>query len=227
MEDIKLSTHLLFIITTILCVISFYYATNKNKKVILIVFFWLSIQALLGVLGFYENTMTTPPRIVFMLAPTILCIIYMFNSKKGIAFVDGLSLKYLTLMHSIRILVEVVLLYLFIAKAIPEVMTFEGRNFDIFSGVSALLVFYYGYIKKVLSLNIILIWNIICLGLVVNVVVYGILSAPSVFQQLNFEQPNTGILFFPYVWLPSFIVPVVVFSHLVSIRRILILRSSN
>lgn len=225
MENIKLITHVIFIITTIISVALFYYACNKNKTSLTIVLVWLTIQAVLGVAGFYENSLTKPPRIVFMLAPTILSMIYLFNTKQGLLFIDSINLKYLTLMHSVRVLVEIVLIQLFVAKAIPEVMTFEGRNFDILSGLSAMAVFYFGYIKKVLSPKLILIWNVICLMLVINVVVYGILSAPSVVQQLNFNQPNIAVLHFPFVWLASFIVPVVIFAHLVAIRRLIVTSS--
>jgi hypothetical protein len=67
-----------------------------------------------------------------------------------------------------------------------------------------------------------LVWNFICLGLLFNIVVHAVLSAPLPFQQLAFDQPNVAILYFPYVWLPAFIVPVVLLSHLVAIRKLII-----
>lgn len=99
-------------------------------------------------------------------------------------------------------------------------MTFEGSNFDIFSGITAPLVFYFGFINPVLNKKWIIVWNVLCLCLVLNVVIAGILSAPTAFQKLSFDQPNVAISFFPFSWLPSFIVPVVIFSHLVAIRRL-------
>ncbi|HVF96549.1 MAG TPA: hypothetical protein VM871_04480, partial [Flavisolibacter sp.] len=36
-----------------------------------------------------------------------------------------------------------------------------------------------------------------------------------------FDQPNIAVLYFPFIWLPSFIVPVVLLSHLVCIRQLL------
>lgn len=63
-----------------------------------------------------------------------------------------------------------------------------------------------------------MLWNLICLGLLLNIVVLAILSAPSPFQILAFDQPNIAITHFPYVWLPSVVVPIVLFSHLVAIR---------
>lgn len=222
MENVTFGTQLLFIVATFITVILFYIASNKNNFVLGFVIVWLAIQAFLGISGFYDNKLSVPPRLIFMLLPTIILMVFLFNLKTGKEFIDSLNLKYLTLLHSVRILVEIVLMQLFIANAVPQVMTFEGKNYDILSGISALVIFYFGFVKHKLNKKIILVWNIICLLLVVNVVMYGILSAPSILQQLNFDQPNIAVLHFPFVWLASFIVPVVVFAHLVAIRRCLV-----
>jgi hypothetical protein len=65
-----------------------------------------------------------------------------------------------------------------------------------------------------------LLWNFICLGLLVNIIVNAVLSAPFPFQQFGFSQPNIAVLYFPYVWLPCGIVPLVLLSHLAVIRQL-------
>jgi len=97
-------------------------------------------------------------------------------------------------------------------------MTFEGRNFDILCGLTAPFVYYFGYVKPVLSKKILLAWNIICLLLLVNIAVIAVLSGPFSFQRLAFDQPDIALLYFPFVWLPGFIVPVVLFAHLSAIK---------
>jgi hypothetical protein len=67
----------------------------------------------------------------------------------------------------------------------------------------------------------ILVWNFICLALLANIVINALLSTPFPFQQFAFDQPNIAILYFPFNWLPTFIVPVVLFGHLLSIRRLM------
>ena len=101
-------------------------------------------------------------------------------------------------------------------------MTFEGRNFDILSGLSAPVVFYAVFIRRWMSRNLLLGWNIICLGLLINIVVHAVLAAPFDFQQLAFEQPNLAIFYFPFVWLPACIVPIVLLSHLAAIRQLVL-----
>jgi hypothetical protein len=100
-------------------------------------------------------------------------------------------------------------------------MTFEGRNFDILAGLTAPVVAYFGFVKSRLSNRFMVMWNVISLLLLLNIVINAILSAPFRFQQFAFDQPNIAVMYFPFVWLPCFIVPVVLFSHLVLIKRLL------
>jgi hypothetical protein len=184
---------------------------------------WLTIQAALTLNNIYNsNTNTFPPKIILTgILPTVLIIILLFATSKGRQFIDSLPLKNLTYLNIVRIPVEIILFWLFLNKAIPELMTFEGRNFDIVAGITAPIVAYFGLTKTKLNRQTILIWNFICLGLLVNIVVNALFSAPSPIQKFAFDQPNIAILNFPFSWLPTFIVPIVLFGHLTSIRQLM------
>jgi hypothetical protein len=221
MEDLPLYISPVFIAITALTLYFFYRAANKSKMVLLLLLLWLAIQAVAGLSGFYTVTDTVPPRLLGMIGLPLALMIGLFATAKGRRFIDGLDMKYLTLLHTVRVPVEIVLLWLFLNGAIPQLMTFEGRNFDIFSGLSAPLIWYFGIQKNRLSNGIMLLWNFICLGLLLNIITNGILSAPSNFQVFAFDQPNIAVLYFPFVWLPAFIVPLVMFCHVASIRQLL------
>jgi hypothetical protein len=210
-----------FIIITVIPIYFFYAASHKSKTVLIVLLGWLTIQTVIGLSGFYTITNTMPPRFLLTIVPPLLLIIILFVTPKGRLFIDGLDKKMLTLLHIVRIPVELILLGLFINKAIPQIMTFEGRNFDILSGITAPIIYYIVFKKQVQSKTALLIWNFICLGLLINIVTTAILSAPFPFQQLAFDQPNIGVLYFPFVWLPALIVPLVLFAHLVVIRQLL------
>ena len=183
---------------------------------------WLTIQAVIAYRNvFNSDTNTFPPKIVWMgIAPMMVTIVLLFVTSKGRRFIDSLPLINLTYINMVRIFVEIVLYWLFLNKAIPEVMTFEGRNFDILAGITAPLIAYFGLTKKKLSSQMVLIWNVMSLALLINIVVHALLSTPSPIQKFGFDQPNIAILNFPFNWLPTFIVPVVLFGHLVSIRQL-------
>lgn len=208
-------------ITTALTVALFYKATNNSKLTLVILLVWMAVQAVIGLSGFYVFTDSMPPRPILQVLPPLLFIGGIFATSKGRQFIDTLDLKSLTILHTIRIAVELVLYYLFIYKAVPILMTFEGRNFDILAGLTAPVIFYFGFIKKQLGRQAILIWNFICLALLLNIVFNGMLSVKFPLQQFAFDQPNIAILYFPFNWLPSVVVPIVLLSHLAGIRQLL------
>ena len=222
-----------FILTTVVTLILFFgiiknsnseKMKKKSKPILFGLIIWLIAQMALTLNHIYsENLSAFPPKLFLLgILPPLLLIILLFLTKRGREFIDSLPLKNITYLNTIRIPVELVLYWLFIQKAIPELMTFEGRNFDILSGISAPIVAYLVFTKKTLSHNFLLIWNFICLGLLINIVTNALLSAPFPIQKLAFEQPNIAILHFPFSWLPTFVVPVVLFGHLVSIRQLII-----
>jgi hypothetical protein len=118
--------------------------------------------------------------------------------------------------------VELILFWLFLHKTVPQIMTFEGRNLDIISGCTAPFIFYFAFKKKILGRKILLLWNLICLGFLINIVAMAVLSAPFSFQQFGFDQPDIAVLYFPFVWLPCCIVPLILISHLAAIRQLII-----
>jgi hypothetical protein len=221
-ETIPAYINVVFELTTALTLWFFYKATNKSTLSIVIILACLVLQAVISLTGFYTVTNTVPPRFLLLALPPVLFIIGLFISSKGRKYIDTLNVKWLTYLHMVRVPVEVVLFWLFIYKRVPQLMTFEGRNYDILSGFTAFIVGYYGYTKQRLSNTILLIWNFVCLALLFNIVINAVLSAPSPFQKFAFDQPNVAILYFPVVWLPCCIVPLVLFAHLVSIRQLII-----
>ena len=221
MENLPAFISIVFGLTTLLTVGLFYKATNNSKLTLVILLIWLAVQAVIGLSGFYTVTDTIPPRFLLLVVPPILLIIGLFTTSSGRQYIDSLDIKTLTILHTIRIPVEVVLFWLFVNKTVPELMTFEGRNFDIISGLTAPAIFYFGFIKNQIDKKLILVWNFICLGLLLNIVVNAVLSAPFPFQKFAFDQPNIAVLYFPFNWLPCCVVPLVLLSHLATIRQLL------
>lgn len=181
----------------------------------------MTVQFFLGKGDFYDNTIAIPPRFIFLLFPAFIIITILFLTIGGKKFIDNLKLKHLLLLHTIRIPVEITLYYLFVAKTIPQIMTFEGRNFDIIAGLTAPVIFYFGFIKNKISDRLLIVWNVLSLILLINIIVIALLSANTPLQQFAFDQPNIALGHFPFNWLPSIIVPLVLFSHLTILRQII------
>lgn len=227
MKVAPFSISILFVVTTVLAVFLFCKASRLPGKTLLILLSWLALQGIVGYNEFYADTKAFPPRFLLLVLPPMLLILLLFVTKSGKRYIDRMDSGILTALHIVRIPVEVVLYLLFLNKAVPQLMTFEGRNFDVFSGLSAGLVYYFGYVKKTLPAKVILFWNVVCLCLLLNIVVIAILSAPFPFQQFAFDQPNIAVLYFPFVWLPGCLVPLVLLSHLICIRHLIFSSQKN
>ncbi len=213
-------TPILFTLTTLYGVWLFKKLFTPDKKIWIILFIWLFSQALLAINGFYLDEMSTPPKFILLVGPPILLIIYfIFIRKKDISL--ELEESKLLEIHFIRIPVEVSLLLLYKIQEIPQIMTFEGRNYDILAGITAILLHYFTFKKSILDQGRRLLWNFIGLGLLTNIVFLAIFSVQTPFQKFGFDMPNVAVLNFPYIWLPGFIVPLVLFAHLASIKKLL------
>lgn len=211
---------LFFYLAFTLSLLFFHLAHRGALKYLVGLLVWSALHGLLAYNGFYENTIATPPRFALVLAPSTLLIILALRKKS----IDWLELhrdrKWSTLSHSVRIPVELTLWGLFSQGLVPELMTFEGRNFDILAGLSAPIITFL-YLRFKLSDRLLLVWNAIGLILVLFILVNGILSAELPFQQFGFDQPNRAVALFPYIWLPAVIVPLVLWTHLSDILLLL------
>jgi hypothetical protein len=214
-----------FALLTIFLVLTVYfiirYSSQKSASAFLVgSFLWLGFLYILAENAFFLNTLAKPPRFFVAVVPPFLGIFWMFTQANGKRLVGELSLRQLTWIHTVRIGVEFLLWQLFVVKQIPQMMTFEGHNWDILAGLTAPLMGVMVFQRQRWSPKILLWWNIASLILLVNIVVTAVLSAPLPFQLLNFEQPNVGVFKPTFIWLPGFVVPVVLFSHLVAIKRL-------
>ncbi len=216
----------LFIATTGATLLLFVLAIPKAQKkvrirVLGISVLWLALQALLSRSVYSSQLETLPPKIVlFGILPAFLLIAIAFFTKAGRRIIDQLSIPALLLIHVVRIPVETGLDWLCREGAVPKIMTFRGANFDILAGITApLMLLYFGWKKKA-GKPVLLVWNTLATALLLTIVILAALSVPTPLQQFGFEQPNIAILHFPVSWLPTFIVPAVLFSHLALFRRL-------
>lgn len=212
--DLPLYVYMTFAAALIYALIIFYLASNKSVKLLVCIVLWGILHSTLAISGFYKNTMTVPPRLLFLVFPIIFIIFSSIFSKKMKTWLQSLSLKWLTWLHVVRTPVEIVLYGLFVKKYVPEIMTFEGRNFDIIVGFTApVIALLFLNRDRVLNGKIQLIWNIGATILLLNILVTATLSTPTVLQQFAFENPNIAIFNFPFILLPAMIVPLVLIAH--------------
>lgn len=198
---------------------------SKTFKTILVtsllITSWLVISALIALNGTLHDFTSTPPKLLLIIIPPVLAIIYISSSKRVNALLDEIPPAWLIYIQSFRILMELLLWLLFIKNIIPVQMTFEGINYDILIGLSAALVGYYVLSVEKLPRIIALLWNYAGLLLVTNIFLIAFLSTPSPMRQFFNEPANTLVAYFPFVWIPACIVPFAYLMHVLSIKQLL------
>ncbi|WP_199121288.1 hypothetical protein [Pedobacter sp. ASV28] len=206
-----------FIMVACLCGLFFYWGTNRQNNGFFAYVIWTMMIALLSYYGFFQQTVQVPPRILLVMIPAIIFVVYVYKRTD----VRLLKLNLLMAIHVLRIPVELTLFQLFLEAKVPIIMTFKGWNYDILIGISAAVMLIWSIFSKRKINNMILrVWNIIGLFFLTVIVGMAILSAPSPVQSLAFGQPNLAIMQFPYTLLPAIIVPIVLLSHLLILKKI-------
>ncbi len=218
-ENLSIWIELLFTVACVLTIGLFHYSNGKPKRVTLLIVLWSIVQSVLAYIGFYQTTDSIPPRFGLVLIPATVLIIYGLLPKQQKWTFEKRNTKVSTFLHLVRLPVEIVLFGLFTHNMIPELMTFEGRNYDIMLGITAPIMGWL-FIKNKVNKRVLVLWNIVGLGFVLFILVNGILSAELPFQQFAFEQPNRGINYFPFVLLPATVVPIVIWTHISDIIKL-------
>ena len=220
MSPVPLYLVTFFLFTVLLAFVGFALAVRWQKAALGLSLLWMVIQSAIALSGFYLQTKTIPPRFFLAPMPAFLLIAMVFLTRRGRGFVDSMSLKWSVFLHSVRILVEITLYWLFLYKQVPAQLTFEAGNVDILMGLNAPLV-WWAFASGRIQKRGLLVWNSLALLSVLNSLVRAVLSAPFRFQQFAFDQPTVAILTFPFILLPAFVVPAVIFTHLAAFRKLL------
>lgn len=230
----------LFFLIIIILLVSVFFALNsayntiqlsKGKKIraisiaFALILGWLTVSSLVAFRGTLLNFTATPPKILIILLPSILAVIYISNSKRVNSLLEVIPPSRLIYIQSFRVLVEVFLWMMFTSGIIPVQMTFEGLNYDILVGLSAPLVAYYALTINKWPAIAALLWNFAGFLLLLNITIIAIISVPGPLRQFPGEPSNTMIAYFPFVWLPAFIVPFAFLMHVLSIKQLLSLRN--
>lgn len=174
---------------------------------------WLLATGWLAFQGYFQDFAIRPPRLFLFVGPAFLIIACAMFFRSWRERVSKMPVTTLTYIHIVRIPVELCLWWLFGAGLVAEEMTFEGANFDIIAGISAPFAGVFLVGKKSNNRGAAIAWHLICLGLVLNIVIRAIGLTPYFYDGSGTELQNLAVFDLPYVWLPTFVVPAVIFSH--------------
>jgi pimeloyl-ACP methyl ester carboxylesterase len=180
---------------------------------------WLLLIGILSIRGFFTNFTQLPPRLVFAMLPPLFLVLLFTRSRAGKQFLHHIQPQWLIYLQSFRILVEIALWLLVRNGSLPVQMSFEGRNFDMLTGLFAFPVGYYCYVKKSWPPVTALLYNIAGLVLLINAVAIGALSMPTPLNIFH-NQPDSSLLTkFPFIYLSGLLIPLAYTLHILSLRQ--------
>jgi hypothetical protein len=170
-----------------------------------------------GVLDRYDPL--PAPALLLLLGLTLLTVAIVM-SPLGARLAAGIGLGTIVAFQAFRVPVELLLHRLHAEGIVPVQMTYEGRNFDIVTGVTGLVLGAWLLRSKAVPRGLVLAWNVLGLVLLANIVIVAMFSTPVSFRRFVESPPHTLPSTFPYIWLPSFLVQVALASHLLVFRQL-------
>lgn len=220
MENVPSYAALVFGVAVVATLFLVWLSHPKDK---LLFIFWFLMGAASSYLVLTDVTLNAEllsPKLLLIILPSTLIPLLYLLTKRGKALIHAADDDYLHYIHTVRIAVEFVLLWLHKAQVLPVELTFEGWNYDIIIGMTAPFIAQMGFQKKFLTRKILLGWNVLGILFLTNIVINAALSVPGPLHLLSLDMPNLAVLKFPYQLLPTLIVPALFFSHVVAIIRL-------
>lgn len=174
--------------------------------------------------GALSDFTRTPPPFAILVVTIILLAIRIGLTRYGRRLALGLPLWVLIGVQAFRLPLELAMHGLAERGVMPPQMTYTGRNFDIVTGATAIVVAVVAWRAQpgVGPLPsgarwLAAAWNALGLALLVNVVTIAILSTPRI-RYFGDDRVNVFVTQVPYVWLPAVLVLAALAGHLVIYR---------
>ena len=168
---------------------------------------WLAARS--GILRLWERT--PPPFGVLLLAIVAVATVLAVGGV-GRRLALFVPLWALVAVQGFRLPLELAMHAMYERGIMPVEMSFSGRNFDVVTGASALVLAALVRAGRA-GRRLVAAWNVIGLALLVNVVVVALLGTPR-FRYFG-DHLNVWVTYPPFVWLPAVMVLAALAGHLV------------
>lgn len=192
-------------------------ARRRTALAALGLFGWLGLTGGLAASGRLAFGPMPPPMMLLVVAMFAL-VVALALSPLGRRLATGLPLAALVGFQAFRIAVELLLHRAHGDGLLPVEMTWLGWNYDIVTGLTALLLGL-ALARGPRSRALVAAWNTLGLVLLTVIVVISILATP-IFTVLATDPPNIWITHLPFVWLPTVLVALALLGHLLVFRRL-------
>ena len=182
----------------------------------------MGLSALAAGVGLLSRSDVAPPPMPVMIALVIGISLAVGLSPWGRVLAMETPLLSLIAIQSFRLPLELVMHHAVNRSIMPNQLSFSGYNFDIVTGLGAIILSILMTLKTKVPSKVVWVWNIWGMLCLLAIVIIAIATSPSVRAFGNDPANiNSWVLFFPYVWLPAVLVTIAISGHIIITRKLI------
>jgi hypothetical protein len=179
---------------------------------------WMSLTWRVASSGVLREWERTPPPFALLVAGILGMAIAVAFSSTGRRLAAQVPVWALVGVQGFRLPLELAMHRLSQRGIIPPQMSYSGLNFDIATGISALVVAAL-VAAGVAGRRTVIVWNVAGALLLANIVVIALLSTPRV-GYFGPDRLNVFVTYPPFVWLAAVMVMAALLGHLLIFRAL-------
>ena len=179
---------------------------------------WMALTWVAAATGILREWDRNPPPFALFVVGVLVVSAALSFGTIGRQIAAQAPLWLLVAVQGFRLPLELSMHALYERGIMPVQMSYSGRNFDIVTGATAVIV---GLLVKTgrAGRGLVAVWNVLGLGLLVNVVAVAILSTPRL-RYFGDDHLNVFVTYPPFVWLPAVMVVAALAGHLLIFRAL-------
>jgi hypothetical protein len=177
---------------------------------------WMGLTWVLAERGIFRQWDRIPPSVAILVLLIVLISARLSLGGVGRRLSEHIPLWVLVGSQGFRLPLELAMHTMAERSIMPEQMSYTGRNFDIITGITAIVVAALVATNRA-GRSLVLIWNVIGMALLMNIVGVALVSTP-IFALFGPDRLNIWITYPPFVWLPAVMVLAALTGHLMIFR---------
>jgi hypothetical protein len=178
---------------------------------------WFAIAVTLASLGAYHTVADGLPTIEFgIVIPILIGALFIWRSSVMSRLIDAIPRHWVIAIQFYRV-EGVIFLFLYASKLLPGIFALPAGVGDVVTGLLALSIGINASRHQRIYTRTVLLWNLFGIADLMVALTTGFLTSPSAFQRFAFDNPNQLISMFPLVLVPTFLVPLAILLHIISL----------
>jgi hypothetical protein len=180
---------------------------------------WFVLAVALAIAGVYSAASRMPTIQFGIVIPILIGCLMIWRSPSVSRLIDAVPRKWVIAVQFYRV-EGVTFLVLYAAHQLPGLFALPAGLGDVAVGLLAAAIGIGATGGGKLNPGTVLRWNLLGIADLIVALSTGFLTAPSAFQMFAFERPNELISMFPLVLIPTFLVPLAILLHIISLIQL-------